>query len=374
MDQFMRSALRDYYINGVDIIVDKGPGPDTARPLTRADEQQLGGRAFLSTASPLQRVDWSCDHAGRYQWVRYHLGALPRRDEADAVGPRRYLTLTPHQWRLYYVQDGAGGRQVTCRRGRMALGVVPVVPFYFRLGSDEEHGPIPTSLLTRIAPVARALLNLLSQGQLDIYMAIGILAATGIDPQQLPREVAPMCWLAFPEGASIQHIRPAVEHIQEKRAWAAMLMESILRMGKLTGVAGATNGSAQSGFQVEAQRTDLDAEMAATAGQAERVERQVVRLLISRKEGRMVSHEELGYGVEYNRKYVLSGVTDLVRQARQFAATGGARAVPEMWKLFLQRILDAVVRKSDPRYSRIKDQLERLDENTAPEPKESTTP
>ncbi len=363
IDTFMKNALRLHYVNGVDLIVDK---TDDRRPGTapsRAHQLRSRQRPCLSCATPLQRVDWSCDHTGRYHWVRYHLGTEPRQDETDAPGPRRYLTLTPSQWRLYRVSLAGDEQNVTCTRGNMSLGRVPAIGFYFRQGHDEQHGPIPLSLLTRIAPVARALLNLLSQGQLDIYMAIGILAATGIDPQQLPREIAPMCWLAFPEGATIQHIRPAVEHIQEKRAWAALLMENILRMGKLTGVAGATNGSARSGFQVQAERTDLDGEMASTARQLEQVETEAIRLLVSRSLGRLVGTQELKYTVEYNKKYVLSGVSDLLGQARQFASTGAAREVPQLWKLFLQRILDGVSSKSDPRYQQVRRAIETLSDS-----------
>jgi hypothetical protein len=363
MDDFMRNALRLYYVNGVDLIVDKSsPALDGGGTITRADEIRRNARAFLTCATPIQRVDWSCDHTGRYRWVRYHLGAQPRADEADQPGPQRYLTLTPQQWRLYRVSTAGGERTVSCATGEMSLGTVPVIGFYFRLGQDEQYGPMPLSLLTRISPVARALLNLLSQGQLDIYMAIGILAATGIDPQQLPREIAPMCWLAFPEGASIEHIRPAVEHIREKRAWAGLLMEQILRMGKLTGIAGGTAGSPKSGFQVQVERTDLDSEMASTAKQMERVETEAIRLLLSRQLGRNIDPGQLGYSVEYNKRFALAGVSDLIEQARQFASTGAAQDVPELWKLFLHRILDAVAGKSDPRHAKIREALDTLSE------------
>jgi hypothetical protein len=246
-----------------------------------------------------------------------------------------------------------GDEPVQFSSGPMRLGLPPVISFYYRQSVRPDYRGVPLSLLTRIAPVARALLNLVSQGQLDIYMAIGVLAAIGVDADRLPKEMAPMCWLGLPDGAQIQHIHPAVEHVQEKRKWIAMLSETILRMGKLIGASGKVSARATSGFQVAAERTDLDNEMSATAAQAEAVERDIIRLAVSRMEGRLVDHAEIGYSVEYNKKYVLAPAADIVAQAREFFATGLAGDVPQISRLFLGRILDSLIKKDDPRYTQI---------------------
>jgi hypothetical protein len=352
LDAFMTKALRQYYTSGVDIVVDKAQGSAGGDPETRDQEAQLGRRPYLAAFGPLERVDWACDHAGGYKWVRYDLGRRPADTEDAAPGPRRYLTLTDDQWRLYQVSEDAES-PVRFSSGAMRLGITPVVRFYYRESGRPEYRGVPLSLLTRIAPVARSLLNLVSQGQLDIYMAIGVLAAIGVDVDRLPKEMAPMCWLGLPDGTQIQHIHPAVEHVQEKRKWIAMLSEAILRMGKLIGATGKVTARATSGFQVAAERTDLDNEMSATALQAEAVERDVIRLAVSRMEGRLVDHAEIGYSVEYNKRYVLTPASDIVAQAREFFATGLAGDVPQISRLFLDRILDSLMKKDDPRYSEI---------------------
>jgi hypothetical protein len=130
------------------------------------------------------------------------------------------------------------------------------------------------------------------------------------------------------------------------------LTDAILRMGKLTGPAGQLRGRASSGVQVAVERTDLDNEMSATACQIEQVERELIRLAVSRQVGRLISHDELRYGVEYNKTYVLASVGDILAQAKQFTDLAGGD-VPEMRKLFLTRVLDAAVRKNDPRYNNI---------------------
>jgi len=366
MDTFMAGSLRKYYATGVDIVVDKAHAPSAPAPQTRQHEQQLGMMPYLTALTPLERVDWACDHAGRYVWVRYDLGQQPSDQEDAAVGPRQFLTLSGDQWRLYHVTDD-GEQGVTVVSGPMRLGVAPVARFYYRLSARPEYRGVPLSLLTRIAPVARALLNLVSQGQLDIYMAIGVLAAIGVDADRLPTEMAPMCWLGLPEGAVVQHIRPAVEHVREKRQWIRMLLEAILRMGRVTGPAGELVARAKSGFQVAAERTDLDNEMSATALQIEAVERDVIRLAVSRMEGRLVDHAEIGYSVEYNKKYVLTPAVDIVRQAREFFEIGLGTQVPQMARVFLSRILDNMLKKDDPRYEEIARAVERADfglENT----------
>jgi len=360
LDAFMSQALRQYYISGVDIVVDKARESRPSLPETLDQEVQLGRRPFLAAFSPLERVDWACDHAGRYKWVRYALGRGPADSEDSGSGPMRYLTLSDDQWRLYYVSDD-NESPVRFSSGPMRLGLPPVIRFYYRQSSRPEYRGVPLSLLTRIAPVARALLNLVSQGQLDIYMAIGVLAAIGVDADRLPKEMAPMCWMGMPEGARIQHIHPAVEHVREKRKWIAMLSETILRMGKLIGATGKATARATSGFQVAAERTDLDNEMSATAVQMEAVERDIIRMAVSRVEGRLVDHSEIGFSVEYNKKYVLAPAADIVAQAREFFSTGLAGDVPQISRLFLGRILDSLVKKDDPRYGEIAEAIRNAD-------------
>ncbi|MEI7834837.1 MAG: hypothetical protein WCK05_00325 [Planctomycetota bacterium] len=356
MDAFMRRALREYYVNGVDIVVDKTAAAQSASPVTLADERSLAIRPTLTALTPLERVDWACDSAGRYCWVRYDLGAEPAVDETAGGGPRQYLTLTADQWRLYR-RGGGSSPKATVAAGPMGLGVVPVVSFYYGESIRPDWRKVPLSLLTRIVPLARAMLNLVSQGQLDLYMAIGVLAALGVEAEQLPTELSPMCWLALPEGAAVQHIRPAVEHVAEKRQWLALMTEAMLRMGKVYMPPGEGRSRAGSGVQVQVERTDLDNEMAATAGAAEQAERDIIRLAVSRHEGRLIGHEQIGYSVEYNRQYVLASVREILEQARGFTDLSVTAAVPDLARVFLRRVLDQLMKKDDPRYKAIAEQI-----------------
>lgn len=350
MDAFMRRCLRLYYVNGVDFVIDKESSPSEPRPQNLAQERQLGLLPYVHAFSPLDRLDWQVDHAGRYLWARYKLGRVPAIDECcDAPGLTRYLTVTGNQWRLYESSDESG-RPTTVRTGEMVLGICPVVTFYFKESARSDYAKVPLSLLSRIAPIAQYLLNLISQIQIDIYRNIAFLVATGVDPEHIPTEITPMgCW-ALPEGAELKDVAGDVKHVDVKIRFAQLLMEAILRIGKLTGADGKLQGRAASGVQVAVERTDLDNEMSMTACQAEQVESEIVRLAVSRYEGRSVGHDELNYSVQYNQKYVLTPVGDIVDQLRQFVATGVAGEVPAVLRILLRKLLDAVAKEDDSAY------------------------
>lgn len=365
MDAFMLKALRAYYVNGVDIVVDKTAAPDGVQPTTLAQEQALGIKPVAMLRGPLERLDWAADHAGRYLWVRYALGREPRESETAGEGALRYLTLTPSTWTLYRASESDGTSVVS---GVITPAELPVVPFYVSESANPDWPKTPLGILTRITPIARAMLNLLSQGQLDIYMAIGIMAATGVDADRLPTEISPMCWVALPEGSTVTQLSPNVAHLAEKREWLALMTQAMLRIGKVSGIVGADKGSVNSGVQAAVERTDLDNEMKATAGQCEQVERDVVRLAVQRALGREVKADELGYSVEYNRKFVLSGITDIIAQASEFLKLGVNEQLPDMTKVFARRILDQLLRPTDPRYDAIVSQIDAASFDTLVQP------
>ena len=349
MDEFMRRTLRAHYVNGVDIVVDKQSPPPGVVPASLAAERQLGLLPYLHAFGPLERLDWACDHAGRYLWARYDLGKVPAVDETDDGGARQYLTVTRDRWRLYET-DGEGRTAV--RAGPVTAGCCPVVSWYFKESIRGDYARVPLSLLTRIAPIARYMLNLLSQGQLDLYLSVAFYAITGLDdPARAPREITPSCSWVLPEGTGVRQLGDVVAHIAEKRQWLKLAMEAILRIGKLTGGAGELKSTASSGAQVAVERTDLDNEMRMTATAAEAVEREIVRLAVSRYKGRPVPHEQIGYSVEYNKRYVLTPAAELIRQAREFFGIGVGEQTHTLGRILLSKILDAVAKQDDARYA-----------------------
>ena len=357
MDAFMRRALVAYYVNGVDIVVDKAAPPGGAVANTRADEQSLELMPYLHAFGPLERLDWACDHGGSYLWARYDLGQDPDPDErGGGSGAHKYLTMLRREWRLYEVRSEGEGdqekRTILMSSGPIALGACPVVPLYFKTSGRADYPQVPLSLLTRIAPIARYMLNLLSQSQLDLYASVAFFALLGIEEKDAPDTISPMTiWCLPGEHAAVQQLGREIGPIKEKREWLAMLMEAILRIGKLTGGTGDLESRASSGVQVAVERTDLDNEMRMTAGQAEDAERRIVQFAVSRWQGKFIEADAIGYGVEYNRKYVLTPVTELIKQAREFFGIGVHDEVQGLAKILLGKILDASLSDQDARYN-----------------------
>lgn len=347
IDEFMRRAMRVHYVNGVDIVVDK-QGAAGAQPGNLAQERAQGLVPYLQAFEPLERPDWAVDHAGAYFWCRFDLGADAAEDETLAGGEKHsYLTLTRNEWRLYRV-SAEKSEDTTVKTGPIGIGRVPVVSWYFKQSCRPDYPKVPLSLLTRIAPIARYLLNLISQIQIDILRNIAFMVATGVKASDIPGEIAPMsCW-ALPEGAELNAVGGDVAHITAKVKFAQMLMEVILRIGKLTGGTGDLESRAASGVQVAVERTDLDNEMRMTASQAEQVERDIVQLAVSRYKGKLIPHDEIGFSVEYNRTFVLTSVKALIEQAVLFSKVVGVDELPAMHRLFAKRILTAIGKSEDP--------------------------
>jgi len=373
MTDFMRHAMRLYYVNGVDVVVDKQGSVDGQEPGNLAQERAQGLVPYLQAFEPLERPDWAVDHAGAYHWVRFDLGADAAEDEdLDGGATHSYLTLTRDEWRLYRVSaEKSEATQVTV--GPIGIGRVPVVSFYFKQSAWPEYPKVPLSLLTRIAPISRYLLNLVSQIQIDIYRNIAFLVATGVAADKIPNEITPMgCW-SLPEGAEVKDIAGDVKHIESKIKFAQVLMEVILRIGKLTGGTGDLESRAASGVQVAVERTELDNEMRMTASQAEQVERDIIQLAVSRYKGELVPHDEIGYRVVYNRTFVLTPVKALIEQAVLFQKTAGADELDVMQRLLMKRILMAISKDDDPDMKKAMDEIEEAKMSLMPQ-KAATRP
>ena len=169
----------------------------------------------------------------------------------------------------------------------------------------------------------------------------------------------------MPEGAELKDVAGDVNHIKVKIELAQLLMEVILRMGRLTGGTGDLKSRAASGVQVAVERTDLDNEMKATAVQMGEVDGEIVRIAASRFTGKEIRRDDLGYSAEYNQKYILTSPGELIREMREFVGTDVHGQVPGMLQIMLRRLLDALARDDDPSYEAVVAQIEGLQAEAA---------
>jgi hypothetical protein len=360
MDEFMADVARKHYSAGlVDVVVDKtNPGVDTDG-MNAAQEAGLGVRVILNSFTPLERVDWASDFANNYKWVRYSLGASSPDDETEGFGDDQYVTFTPDEWRLYNVGGDIG---TTVEYGPMVIGRLPITQLWYGKSQNPDYRGIPISLLTRIAPIARDLLNLVSQGQLDLYMSLGILAVFGIKDDELPEYIASGSWVAFPsEEGKIEAIRPEVDHIKEKREWINLYIMTILRLGKLIGASGSVESSATSGFHAEVERTDLDNEIEATAEKMEALESEVIALAISRETGTLVSTDDINYSVDYNRKYTTTPITELLNHAEKLFKLDLGESTPGLYQAALRKLADKMLSPTDSTREQVLAEIDNAD-------------
>ncbi len=348
MDTLMRRVTEKAYINGVDVLVDQGA--IAAEPLTRADENT---HAFTSVLGPLRRYDWATDHAGRYKWVRYYLGESQPDDEGGTGGGvDRYLTYTRDSW-ILYSEDYDNGETET-QEGNHTMGIVPVVQVYLGHSIHDDNHAIATSLMSELSPISRYMLNLTSQGQLDLFLSVAFFVATGVTPEQLGGEMGAALTKILPSPESdFKPVFSSVEHIAEKRAWLELASQQMLRKGKVLGLAGSTEGRARSGVQVAIESSPLHSELMSTANLLETSDIEIVRLAVSRVVGKPISVDDLGYAVEYNKVFTLQSAMTLIEELKAFSEVQGASEIPSVTRLMIKRVVDSLVRQGSDEHKAI---------------------
>jgi len=355
MNTFMKRVTEKMHVNGVDVLVDSNV--PAIEPLSAADENNT---PFLSAFSPLARYDWSTDHAGRYWWVRYALGEEPTTEEGFAVSERtkRFVTYSRDSVTTYAVDmDGTPEAVITTHN----MEQVPVVQVYWGHSIHDDQPAIATSLMSQLSPISRYMLNLISQGQLDLYMTVAFFVATGVTADEVNPEFAASCIKAFTNpDADLRPIFANVDHIIEKRAWLDYFTLQMLRIGKVTGLNAATEGRASSGVQVAVEASPLHSELSSTAGVLETADIEIMRLLVSRKIGKPITTEELGYTATYNRTYTLQSVKSLIDEAVALSKVEGIEDVPLLMQVLLRKVLSASAREGSPEHDKALKQLERF--------------
>jgi hypothetical protein len=352
MDAFMRRSSKMMLVNGIDILVDKTVSE--IEPLTAMDENTL---PFLSGFGPLERYDWAVDHAGRYIWVMYFLGEEAAQEPGDeSEGVKRYVLYTRDSVTVYSVDSD--GNQTSETRPH-TMGLVPVVQLYWGRSIHVDQKAIAISLMDELAPLARYMLNLVSQGQFDLYMTVAFFVAIGLTPDEVSSAVGAGIIKTIPiaEG-DFKPIVTQVDHIKEKGAWIDRLMLTMMRKGKLLGLNASLEGRASSGVQVMVEASPLHSELSSVADMLGAADQEIVRLAISRVEGKPITLDELGYTAVYNKVYTLQSPKALIEEAKQLMDVAGIEEVSSLGRLQFRKILDVLARPGSKEHKEALEQLE----------------
>lgn len=399
LDDFLRRAVWNHYVTGVDIITQVAAGSEEGRGADAPGEApaSAGGRGprqilpYFMQFTPLERPDWAVNGSRNFAWARYCLGRRPPQDEVGGADRSEevteFLTLTAGEYRLWRARRRpgmsgspadagalvAGGVDVNndkvevelVRRGAHALGLPPIIKLYFAESAKSGQGGVPLSLLARPALVARVAMNLKSQADAELLAAVPRWFATGFQKAELPDTYGGGMLIAAQDpAATLKVVQGDVGHIVEKRRWLLLYLGEILRLLKFRGGMAEINASSGSGLKLALERTDLDNELRATASQCERTELEMMRQAVVLATGEPIAPhhaaQRLGYSVTYNRDFVLEPVGEMLDNIRMWVTQCApvAADLTEITREMARQLANMLVREGSPIHRRIAEQIE----------------
>ena len=378
LDAFMRRAVWNHYVTGVDVVAQVAEAPEGVAIRTKQDEVRHCVRPYFMQFTPLERLDWAVGGSRNFVWARYCLGQVARQDElsggqTEAQQPTDFLTLTARGYRLWRAArmgEGQGDESdlqvALLREGTHSLGQPPIVKLYFFESQKSGQGGVSLSLLTRPAVVAKVAMNLKSQADAELLASVPRWFATGFQKGELPDTYGGGMLIAAQDpAATLNVVQGNVGHIVEKRKWLVLYLGEILRLLKFRGGMAEINANSGSGLKLAIERTDLDNELRATASQCERTELEMMRQAVVLATGRQIephsAARELGYSVTYNRDFVLEPVGEMLENIRRWVGECGpvSSGVTEVTREMTRQLANMLVREGSPQHRKISDQIER---------------
>jgi len=379
LDAFMRRALWNSYVVGVDIVAQVADVPEGVEIRTKRDQAAHRLLPYFLQFTPLERPDWAVNGSRSFLWARYCLGRSRAPDELAAGETpdgetTDFLTLTADGYRLWRAKRPAGPDgerepvQVALRKeGTHALGRPPIVKLYFSESQKTGHGGVPLSLLTRPAIVAKVAMNLKSQADAELLASVPRWFATGFQKGELPDTYGGgMLISAQDPAATLNVVQGSVGHVVEKRRWLLLYLGEILRLLKFRGGMAEIEAGAGSGLKLALERTDLDNELRATAAQCERAELEMMRQAVVLATGVPIephrAAEKLGYSVAYNRDFILEPVGEMLDNLARWVNQCGAVSEPltEVTKEMARHLANMLAREGSAPHREMSAQIESL--------------
>jgi hypothetical protein len=375
MDDFMRRAAWNMYVTGCDIVAQMPAVPAGVLVRSRDDLARHRLLPYFLQFTPLERLDWACNGSRNFLWARYCLGAAAADDElgdggAEGAtagdGAMDFLTLTAGGWRVWQATtSGESPNVALLREGAHVLGKPPIVKLYFAESAKSGQGCVPLSLLTRPAVVARVAMNLKSQADAELLAAVPRWFATGFQKGELPDAYGGGMLIAAQDPkATLAVVQGSVSHIAEKRAWLVLYLGEILRLLKFRGGMAEIEANAGSGLKLAMERTDLDNELRATAAQCERAELEMMRQAVVLATGDTIAPEHagemLGYGVSYNRDFVLEPVGEMLDNIRKWVADCGpiSGRLDEITRELARQLANILARDGSVQHRKMAEQID----------------
>lgn len=322
IDDFMQHyAYVDALVYGwTELFVDM---PQMAvKPTTTEQATDLGLVPYVRSITPLLRTNWSTDDKGNYNWaVLYEPGQESEEPATDPVGDNTYLVLKKNGWERYAKQDNDMGKKAFTLKdnGDYAIGRVPLIPLYNE--RSRKFKRFGVSLINEAAPIAQAILNLISQQEQDVFASFSFIAIQTDSKLDNVSELGTQKIVTYALEAKNppMYIVVPVDHIKVKQEIIEKKVEHMLRKAKLSVAMGELSTKTKSGIAGEVERMELFTYLGAMARHLEAAERRMISLVCSWQAGQYVSPEDTKYNVHYNDEFTLEAIPELITLAEKIS-------------------------------------------------------
>lgn len=357
LTNLMRNAVcANGLIFGHAVIVVDLPSVDAA-PRTKADDQRLKLRPYVTVYTPLDVVDWSLDRDGQYVFLRV-LESAPDITDPMALRPTeaeafRYRTWTRTEW---FLQEADG---TMVEQGTHGLGVVPAIRAILR--PHLMYRDIGVSILRDIAPLNRALFNYASLLDEQLYrqtfpiLTIAVTESfTKEKAKEVIAEVGTNNGLFFDgKGSPPGFIAPPVDSANVLTARIDAAAKEIIRLAKLQEKGGAD----KSGVAWRYEFQESNASFAQIARSLEEAEEQAVRLYY-----RWMGMEPPAFSIEYPSEFNIRALNEEIEETMALLEM---RISPTFDRELKKRMVDSALPSADSETKQ--EMVDEIDEEPDPD-------
>lgn len=366
----------------VDVLVQNPAG--NAAVASEADATAARVKPAVFTITPLQRLHWSCDTSGDYNWLRFKDAASEKKNPflKDVKPDEAYITASAAVPEIagelgYWIRSTKGpGGNWQHEAGPAPTRRCPVASLFYARSVDPDRPHFGLSKIAMIAVLTRLIVQVLSWTTEDILANLAIIA-TPTKNGQVPKgedgesnqlaSLTAFTQLCFDRDAT--HVpfvlQGDVSHIEIKMKFVDMLVREILRQAHLLG-ASAESEKVTSGVQGVVMRTELFQELADISKALDTFTLDTLALVKSWATNEDVTREQLLEGEtaprvnHFKGPWMMDPLADVIANATAVLSLY-REASPTMVESALKQTARSYLHPGDPNLQTV---MEEIGENT----------
>lgn len=377
----------------VDLLVQNPYAEETL--LTEADAQSEKLRPVAIPITPLQRINWSTNSNGVYNWIcfedtvseddnPFRRGVKPTSAHVTiSAATPKLLATKEGKSQGYWIrswkeeEEGDGGSQGESEwqhtAGHVPTARVPVATLYYQQSLDHKRPHFGISKIAVMAVLTKLIVQVLSWSVEDMKANLAILHLqnkSGKAPKAKDEDgnaavaeldVFSIIWTSYDAKMAPSWVQGSVDHIRMKMDFVKYLVQEILRCAHLLG-ASAEAEQVTSGVQGVVMRNELFQELSGLAVALDSFAYETLALAKSwdtnedwdRK--RLV--DELKVTVEFNKgPYATAPLDQVIKDANAVISLFGTYS-PTMTEAQLKNVARASMYAEDPDLEKVMEEVE----------------